>query len=109
MDDSEQKIDQSEWSLDRDFTVRLRCLQLKRDIERLLNLQWMMEKCDEKEPPLLSMEVSSTAEFHDKLQQNNTDERAHPGDERKSKLRSYELVDWRKDIFFKDKKWDSEQ
>ena len=105
MDDSQQKIDQSECSLDRDFTVRLRCWQLKRDIDRLLNLEWMMEKYgnNEKEPPLSSMKVSSMAEFHEKLQQNHTKERAHPGDERKSKLRSYELVNWRKAIFFKDK------
>ena len=97
-------------SLNAAWTEILLCVcaayvQLKRDIDRLLNLQWMMEKYgnNEKEPPLSSMKVSSMAEFHEKLQQNHTKERAHPGDERKSKLRSYELVNWRKAIFFKDK------
>ena len=77
----------------KDFDQRLRCFKLKRDIDRLLNLEWMKERYAHKEDkPLASnTKVYSMAEFYERLQEDIAKNR-NLGDELKSQgLRTYEL------------------
>lgn len=93
---------ESEWPhshLSSSFSSALQCLQLKRDIDQMLDTQWVMENCGEKKEQLClsNMEVGNMFEFLEKLL--DVDSSGPLGEKSQSRLRRYELVDRRKAVY----------
>ena len=70
---SESLVSESKWPqshLSSSFSSALQCFQLKRDIDQLLDMQWVMEHCGEKKEKvcLSNMEVGTMSEFLERLQ-----------------------------------------
>lgn len=87
------------------FSQSIRCFQLKRDIEQMLDIQWVAENCNynKEQPPASNMEVHSMSEFLERLQQDDYQRRAMKG-EQKPRVRRYELVDKRNAMYVKRKR-----
>ena len=94
-EDKPEKLDKSETLSD--FQVTLSCFQLKRDIERMLDIPRLMEMygLDEEEPPLADMEVRNMSEFLERISEDykkSSNGAKHLG------VRRYELIDRRQGL-----------
>lgn len=77
-----------------EFAKSVLCLQFKREIDQILNLQWMTENYGHKEEELSlsNMQVRNMSEFLEKINDPNSEV---PEGAKRSRLRRYELVEKR--------------
>ena len=78
-----------------DFSLTLRCFQLRRDIYRMLDLQWVAENCNYNPETSLgsSMEVHNMSEFLEKIKEDDCSKNGAFAAEKRTSVRRYELVD----------------
>ena len=78
-----------------DFSLSLRCIQLRRDIYHMLDLQWVAEICNynKERLPGSSMEVHSMAEFYERIEKDDYNTTSTFSGQKRTGLRRYEQVD----------------
>lgn len=90
------------------FSLAVQCFQLKRDIDKMLDLQWMKENYggEEEQRCLSKMEVRNMSEFLERLQNDDVDSSGPHEGKNQSRHRIYELVDRRKALYPVEKRKD---